>query len=378
MKEVKIVANYLPQFHSIPENDKWWGKGYTDWNAVKKSKPLFQGHCQPNVPLKYNYYDLSNVDSIRWQASLAKQYGVYGFGIYHYWFNSNMKLLEKPAELLLENKDIDIHFCFLWDNSTWKRTWSNVKFGNDWGTENTQNNRTNGENGILAELIYGDEIDWEIHFNYLLPFFMDERYIKIDGRPVFGIFNQDNGTEDLRKMCIFWDKLAKENGFPGIYILGKRNHHGIKVTEHQYDYEPLRHGWLYDSFCGKVYQKIRTKLHIKCGAVDKYDYDHIWKGILKSASTKANDDLFYGAFVSYDDTPRRGKKGKTVVGATPEKFKKYMSKLISISSSQNKEFIFLTAWNEWGEGAYMEPDERLGYQYLEALKESIIQGEEHQ
>ena len=150
MKEVKIVANYLPQFHSIPENDAWWGKGYTDWNAVKKSKPLFQGHCQPNVPLKYNYYDLSNVDSIRWQASLARQFGIYGFGIYHYWFNSNMKLLEKPAELLLENKDIDIHFCFLWDNSTWKRTWSNVKFGNDWGTENTQNNRKNGENGILA------------------------------------------------------------------------------------------------------------------------------------------------------------------------------------------------------------------------------------
>ena len=375
MSNIKVIANYLPQFHSIPENDKWWGEGYTDWNAVKKSKPLYSGHCQPNKPLDDNYYDLSDADNIRWQVELARKYGVYGFGIYHYWFNSNLKLLEKPAEILLTNKDIDIHFCFLWDNATWKRTWSNVKYANDWGVSNTNNDSSNQSNGILAELIYGDEVDWEKHFDYLLPFFKDDRYIKIDGKPVFGIFNQENGTENLIKLIKCWNRLAIENGFTGMYILGKKNHHSVNVTNHLYDYEPIRHGWLHDSFFGKVYQKLRTSFHKRMNYVDKYSYDKIWNGIIRSAKEDGDVDLFYGAFVSYDDTPRRGRKGKIVCGASPEKFKKYMSKLVEISAAQNKEYIFLTAWNEWGEGAYMEPDEKNGYAYLDALKSAIDENE---
>lgn len=376
MKKVKIIANYLPQFHSIPENDRWWGKNYTDWNAVKKSKSLFRGHAQPNQPLNDNYYDLSDVENIKWQVELANRYGIYGFGIYHYWFSSNQKLLEKPGELILNNKDINIHYCFLWDNSTWKRTWSNVKFGNDWGTENVNNDLNNQSNGVLAELIYGDEADWKLHFEYLLKFFEDDRYIKIDNKPVFGIFNQDNGTETLNKMVLFWDELARKRGFSGVYILGKKNHHRITITDNLYDYEPLKHGWLYDSFVGKVYQKIRTNMYKKIGIVDKYDYDKIWNRIIKSAEAAKEEKLFYGAFVSYDDTPRRGKKGKVVLGSTPGKFQNYMCKLIEISKKHEKEFIFLTAWNEWGEGAYLEPDKKNRFAYLEALKSAIDANEE--
>ena len=375
MNQIKIIANYLPQFHSIPENDKWWGKGYTDWVAVKKSKPLFKGHLQPHIPLNGNYYDLSKIENIRWQVDLANKYGIYGFAIYHYWFNSNEQLLQKPGELILQNKDINTHFCFIWDNSTWKRTWSNVKFGNDWGIQNV-NNSEDQSNGILAELIYGNEKDWKIHFDYLLDFFKDDRYIKIDNRPVFGIFNQDNGTEKLKQMCLYWDNLSKKKGFSGIYILGKRNHHGITITDYLYDYEPLKHGWLFDVFWGKVYQKLRTGTYKKLNKVDKYNYDKIWKGIIQSAKRNKNNKLFYGAFVSYDDTPRRGAKGKTVVGAKPEKFEKYMRRLIEISESQNKEYVFLTAWNEWGEGAYLEPDEKNGYAYLEALKNALCKDED--
>ncbi|MBQ0066894.1 MAG: glycoside hydrolase family 99-like domain-containing protein, partial [Phascolarctobacterium sp.] len=144
--KVKVIANYLPQYHRIPENDMWWGEGYTDWVATKNAKPLFEGHRQPRIPLDNNYYDLSDVNTIRWQAQLARKYGVYGFGIYHYWFNSNMQLLQKPAELLLKNKDIDINFMFIWDNSSWIRSWSNIKECNDWAPkfDREQKNTDNG------------------------------------------------------------------------------------------------------------------------------------------------------------------------------------------------------------------------------------------
>ena len=132
VNKVKVIANYLPQYHTIPENDKWWGKGFTDWIAVKATEPAYEGHNQPRVPLNENYYSLDCADSIRWQASLAREYGIYGFGIYHYWFSSNQQLLQKPAELLLQNKDIDINFMFIWDNLTWKRTWSKLSRGLDW------------------------------------------------------------------------------------------------------------------------------------------------------------------------------------------------------------------------------------------------------
>lgn len=369
--DIKIIANYLPQFHETEENDKWWGKGYTDWNAVKKSKSLFSGHRQPKVPLNDNYYDLSDINAIKWQAGLANRYGIYGFAMYHYWFHSDMHLLEKPSEIILANEDINIHICFIWDNSTWKRTWSNVRFGNDWGSQNLNDNADNSSDGILAELIYGDEKEWKIHFDYLLTFFKDNRYIKVGNRPVFGVFNQDNGTETLKKMFSYWDSLAKENGFDGMYILGKKNHHGVMISDYQYEYEPLKHGWLYESFCGKVYQRLRTGLHKKFNFVDKYNYDSIWINLINEAKISAKKDIWYGAFVGYDDTPRRGAKGKVVVGSTPDKFEYYLKKLISISKEQGKEFIFLTAWNEWGEGAYLEPDTRNGYAYLEAVNNAL-------
>ena len=177
INDVKIIANYLPQYHQIPENDKWWGKGFTDWIAVKKSTPLYDKHRQPKVPLNENYYDLSEVENIRWQAKLAKEYGIYGFGIYHYWFSSEMQLLQKPSELLLENQDIDIHFMFIWDNFTWKRTWSKLANGAAYAPafDGEVKEETNQDNGILAELKYGNEEDWKIHFDYLLKFFKDDR-----------------------------------------------------------------------------------------------------------------------------------------------------------------------------------------------------------
>lgn len=364
----KIIANYLPQFHRIPENDKWWGEGFTDWEAVKKAKPLYKGHIQPKEPLDGNYYSLDNADTIRKQAKLAKKYGVYGFGIYHYWFNSKMQLLQKPAELILANKDIDINFMFIWDNSSWKRTWSNVKNANDWApnfdgnAELEQKEREVNASGILAELVYGDEKDWKTHFDYLLPFFKDERYIKVDNKPVFGIFQPNNDFETVKKMVEYWDKLAKEAGFDGIRCMGRDWTIG-KNLEYKMRYTPLVSVGIFD----RILQGIKRRLARYTNRIFFYDYDWHWREILYYAK-KADDKTYLSGFVTYDDTPRRGIKARIVKGATPQKFEKYLKRLLKISTDQKKELIFVSAWNEWGEGMCLEPDKQYGYQWLEALK----------
>lgn len=370
---VKVIANYLPQYHSIPENDAWWGKGYTDWVAVKKSTPLYEGHNQPRIPYNNNYYSLDELDTVKWQAEIARKYGVYGFGIYHYWFNSQMHLLDKPVLILEENKDIDINYMFIWDNSTWKRTWSNVEFSNDWAPlyENEGSQINKQGTGILAELIYGDEKDWEKHFNYLLNFFNDSRYIKKDNKPVFAIYNQNNDVNTLNKMCDYWDELAKQHGFDGVTIIGKTNNQSISFTEYSFLYEPEWSGWLWHN----QFERVKNKLYVKKCNLKKtpimYDYDKIYKKIIKNAKKNTDKNCYFSGFVSYDDTPRRGVNGRIVQGSTPEKFEIYIKKLIEISKNQGKDYLFITAWNEWGEGAYLEPDTKNEYAYLKSLKKAI-------
>ena len=362
----KIIAMYLPQYHQIPENDLWWGEGYTDWKAVKEAKKQFPGHKQPRVPLEKKYYDLSNVDNIRIQAELANKYGVYGFGIYHYWFSSQQILLNTPVELLYKNKDINIHYFFTWDNGSLKRTWINVKFSNILAPlyENSK-----GGPEILAQLDYGSESEWKKHFDYLLPFFKDERYIKLDGKPLFGIFNQDNEPTTLKKMFEYWNLLAKEQGLNGICILGRSNLSKTVVADYQFDYEPCTHGWLGKNKIQRAYHKIKDQSRLKLGMLKKYKYSDVWNEIIKDVSD--NKNYLPGAFVRYDDTPRRGKNSSIVIGENPNDFEHFMKQLLVISNKKDKEYIFLTAWNEWGEGAYLEPDEENKYQYLEALKRAI-------
>lgn len=163
----KVIAFYLPQFHRIPENDKWWGKGFTDWVSSKNARPLFPGHNQPRIPAHENYYNLLDKETICWQAELARKAGVYGFCIYHYWFGNHKQLLEKPAENLLQWKDIDINYCFSWVNESWIYSWSKYK-GGAWLYTNVKGNAE--ARGLLVKQEYGDENEWKRHFEYLLPF----------------------------------------------------------------------------------------------------------------------------------------------------------------------------------------------------------------
>lgn len=371
--ECKIIANYLPQFHTIPENDKWWGEGFTDWIAVKNAIPLFEGHDEPRVPLGNHYYDLSQKEAVAEQAELAVRYGIYGFGIYHYWFSSKMNLLHKPAEIILQNTDINIHYMFIWDNASWKRTWSNVKgYTNDWAPAfDVGKDHSMKEKGLLAELCYGGEQEWKAHFEYLLPYFRDERYIKINGRPAFAIFSQVNEPEILAEMIQYWNELARNDGFQGITILGRHNSRNISVADYEFYYEPMWHGWVWHNQAERIKNKIYETWCRNMKKPGVFRYDHIWNRIIHTAEKADDTKVFYSGFVSYDDTPRRGRKGKLILGGTPEKFRYYLEQLLNISNKQNKEYLFLTAWNEWGEGAYLEPDMVNGYAYLEAVKKAL-------
>lgn len=361
--KTKIIANYLPQFHRIPENDKWWGEGFTDWTTVKNAKKMHDNTNQPKEPLNDNYYSLDNIDSIKWQCKLAKDNGIYGFGIYHYWFSSELCLLDKPVWLLHENKDIDMPFLLIWDNVSWKRSWDAVRFSNDWAPlyENATESLKE-KSGMLAELKYGDEVEWKKHFEYLLPLMQDDRYIKNNNKPVLAIFNQDNDSEILSKMFKYWNELAIQNEFDGIEIWGKVNNRNINISDYQFNYEPHEHGFV----AHNIFEKIINKLDKRKPQI--YDYDTIWDKIIKSAEGCKDNRLIYGGFVNYDDTPRRGMKGKIVINSAPEKFGKYLNSLCDIAEKQGKEYIFLTAWNEWGEGAYLEPDKEFEMAYLSKVE----------
>jgi len=363
MSDVKVFAMYLPQYHETEENSKFWGDGFTDWISVKKAESLYDGHVQPKVPLNELYYDLSREDSIKWQADLARKYGVDGWGIYHYWFNSEKCMLTKPAEIILKNKDIQMSYFFAWDNASWKRTWSKLK-GNAWSPieDGIDKNIKTISPEILIKYQLGDECDWDNHFNYLLPYFKDSRYVKKNNKPLFLIYNY---CDEILKMIDYWNHLSIKNGLNGVDIVFSYNpFHGIPQDVFKFKYEPLYSGWgrTIDRAL-RVINKIKEHKDLAL-----YDYDKVWKNLINSAKRCKDNKMYYGAFVGYDDSPRRGNNGKAIIGFSPAKFAKYLKELIKICQKQEKEYIFLTAWNEWSEGAHLEPDIEHEYSYLKAYQ----------
>ena len=353
--DLKTIAMYLPQFHRTSENDKWWGEGFTDWIAVKKANRFYKEHNQPRVPLNKNYYNLLEHDIMVWQADLMKKYRVDGMCIYHYWFENGKRILEKPIENLLKWKEISMPFCFCWANETWSRTWKKLSGTNTW-TSLFEVKNDCSKNGILLKQNYGREKEWEEHFSYLLPFFKDERYIKLEGKPVFVIF-KPNMIFSLWDMMNLFNKLAKDNGFPGVYVIGMEEQEMIGL----------------DAGCiRQPNDSMERYLNEKSLPFQRpmiYGYDELWSIVHKRKLRK--DKVYLCGFVDYDNSPRMGKSGRIVSGASPQKFYKNFKNLYQKSLMMEHEFIFINAWNEWGESMYLEPDERYGYQYLEALTKVV-------
>ena len=359
---MKTIAMYLPQFHRIPENDAWWGEGFTEWTAVKAAKPLFAGHMQPNVPYGAYYYDLSEKSTMEWQAALAKKYRLDGFCFYHYYFKNGRKILEKPAQQLLQWKDIDMPFCFCWANETWARTWSNVGDKNSWGDKfETERANEHAGSGVLLEQDYGEEDAWEKHFYELLPYFTDRRYITCEGRPVFLLYKPEK-IFCLQRMLECWDNLAKREGIPRPYIVGVNINHAIRGVDAVLLLGPSAYRDV--ELSGRLNHTCRKE----GVTVEPY-------GQLCNAGAKAPEidgtTTYFSVVAGYDDTPRRGNGGCLVEGRTPELFAACLDRMLEKSAAAGNQFLFLNAWNEWGEGMYLEPDERNGFRYLEAVKRSV-------
>lgn len=366
INDVKLIAMYLPQFHVVPENETWWGEGFTEWTNTKKATPLYKGHEQPKTPLGEDYYDLLNPEVLKRQALQAEKYGIYGFSFYHYWFGNGKKLLYRPAEILLSNKDIRLNFCFTWANQDWTRTW---------------HNGGQGDRELLIKEEYGGKEEWQKHFDYMLPFFEDSRYIKVDNKPVYLLYQIRDLMEQAPGMLEYWNALARKSGFEGIYWIAFDSHRtndsqnyiaGIPEISASADFVP-----------GRVRDEIRSaadwkrtikntvrrilpdKASVPKCFLDLIDYDHYHNRIL---SEMHRETQYWNCLVDYDDSPRRGKNAIIFDGVTPEKFGKYLREYILKSAKENKEFVFVTAWNEWGEGNHLEPDDRYGYRWLEAVQ----------
>lgn len=375
MEKTKIIAYYLPQYHEIPENNEWWGKGFTEWTNVRNCKPVFKGQKQPKVPLNNNYYDLMNKEAVEWQTSLANKYGVYGFCYFHYWFKDGRKILEKPAENLLKWKDIPQNFCFFWANQQWQRTWNNTKVPGTTWTADEKPSEAGANRAVLLEQEYGSEKEWKEHFEYLLPFFKDSRYIKINNKPFFAIYNMDL-IDCSKEMFALWNTLAKENGFDGVHFVSvnqecKDNPYVEAIL--QYGGGILSHSTKYKirSFIRRSFNYLCKKIHLPLHLYNIWNYEFIWKCIT-SVKPYGNIKNYPGGDVHYDDTPRRGKNALYYKNASPLLFEKYLSKQLNRAQNiYNAEYLFLDAWNEWGEGNYLEPDESYGYSFLEALKRSL-------
>lgn len=357
----KVLAYYLPQYHEIPENNKWWGKGFTEWTNVKKSEPLFGGHNQPRIPINQNYYDLLDEKTQIWQSKIAQEHGIGGFCYYHYWFNGK-QLLEKPLINMLNNKSITIPFCFSWANEPWTRAWDGKM------------------KDVLMPQEYGGKEDWKEHLDYLIPFFQDERYIKINNKPVFLIYRLSSIT-DSKAMIEFWDEELKKIGFDGIYITSmltsfdntKANSEEVSALV---EFEPMytvKHKLPLITQGIRYFKKrLNTRLNNKM-TLDIVDYNSIWSKIInrENLSKKYNKKVYLGAFVGWDNSARKGKNALIVENSEPSNFQKYFGEQLDKSLERNNEFLFINAWNEWAEGTYLEPDTTYKYKFLEAIKEEL-------
>lgn len=364
---MKIITFYLPQFYTFRENDKWWGEGFTEWTNVKKATPHFKNHYQPRIPLNNNYYCLTDINTIKWQVDLAHAYGIYGLCFYHYWFKSGKQLLEKPVELFLKNKSLDINFCLSWANEPWTRSWDGQ------------------HNEIIMPQEYGNEDEWKNHFDYLADYFRDDRYIKINNKPLF-VFYRPEIFPALFQMIELWNQMAIDIGFDGISLaiqgpnwnVDKEN--DSDFIDYKIMYEPGYTGNLkirdagIGVYLNTYYYKIRKKLTPQFN-MGCFSYDAYCKSIINRKVE--SEKIIPGFFTGWDNTPRRGDKANVFLGSNPQKFKHYFSKLIKKTRNEyKKDFIFINAWNEWAEGCYLEPDEKYGNAYLEAIKSALQENNE--
>jgi len=365
--KARAIAFYLPQYHPIPENDEWWGKGFTEWTNVTKAKPLFRGHNQPQLPSDLGYYDLRVPEVREQQANLARENGIEGFCYWHYWFGNGRKILERPITEVIKSGKPDYPFCLAWANETWSGIWH----GNP--------------KKILIQQLYPGRQDYIDYFNYLLDAFQDQRYIRIDGKPLFCL----NAPENIPDIVAFTDlfrELAVKNSLEGLYIVANTAlenwdpvahgcdavnlvlignlYRGIPPVENvvyrKYKNQLIKKPWL-----TKIYRKVRRR------PVQVYDYKDVIPFL--TSSKKFAYDAYPCVIPNWDNSPRSGINSMIIRHATPELFERHLSNALELVKDKpdQKKIIFVKSWNEWAEGNYLEPGREFGRQYLNVVKKVL-------
>jgi lipopolysaccharide biosynthesis protein len=339
---VKLIAFYLTQFHPIPENDLWWGKGFTEWTNVTKAKPLFPGHYQPHLPTDLGFYDLRVRETRREQIALAKANGIDGFCYHYYWF-SGKRLLEKPLDDMLADAQSDMPFCLCWANENWTRRWDAA------------------EHEILIAQKYQPEDDLEF-IKGLIPFFQDSRYIRIDGAPMLVVYRPQH-LPDSKKSIATWRSYCAEIGIPQLHV-------ACALTHKNWDHRALG----FDSGVEfPPHNMISEDKSPRLGFFEEFagycpDYKDVAEMYLDRQYSREYSG-FRGVFPSWDNTARRGAIGTVILNGTPENYEFWLSQAIKKTSEEfpdQERFIFINAWNEWAEGCHLEPDRRYGHRFLAA------------
>lgn len=383
--KARVIAFYLPQFHPIPENDKWWGKGFTEWTNVGRAKPLFRGHYQPRVPADLGYYDLRLPEVREAQAQMAREAGIEGFCYWHYWFGNGKQLLERPFNEVLASGKPDFPFCLGWANHSWRT--------NTW----TQGGQQRSD--MIVQQRYEGVEDFKAHFQYALAAFKDKRYITVDGKPLFVIFDPYDLPADFIPM---WRQWATEAGLTGIHFAGytqNSNNRPLKAADGSdytkgffstgeagkyYDYvvdvlgfdAVVSVGTWRAEVCAKnrywfaLQRQLTYRFNMKVSNV--YDYQKVMKHYYVKEDEREN--VYPTLLPQWDRSPRSGLNG-IYHNSRPEYFKKTLRSALDLVKDKQKEhqILFLKSWNEWAEGNYVEPDLRFGHGYLDVLKNCIVE-----
>ena len=356
--KARIIAFYLPQYHPIPENDLWWGKGFTEWTNVGKARKLFPGHYQPRVPADLGYYELRVPETRQAQADMARKYGIEGFCWWHYWFGNGKRLLERPFEEVLASGQPDFPFCLGWANESWQGFWHGL----------------NGRE-VLIEQKYPGREDYVAHFNAVLPALKDSRYLTVDGKPLFMIYRPLNAPEEISLFMKIWQEMAVENGLKGIYFVCQTYEPDRELAPLQaLGFDAVNIVRMYDferkqpsvKRCAKFLHKI-----FRCPTIVPYSKASRW---FVDRKMDSRDGIIPTIIPNWDHSPRTGKKAFILHGSTPELFRSHVDDVLDVlrDKPQEHRIAFVKSWNEWAEGNYLEPDMKFGTGYLEVLREELF------
>jgi len=367
--KARLIAFYLPQFHPIPENDEWWGKGFTEWTNTAKAKPMFRGHYQPHVPTDLGFYDLQLPEARIAQAEMAREYGVEGFCYWHYWFGNGRRLLERPFNEVLKSGQPDFPFCLGWANESWSGIWHG------------------SPKKVLMEQQYPGITDYKNHFDSVLGAFRDRRYITVEGKPLFMIYRM-NKLPNPKEFSECWRSLSAKAGLRGVYLLGFSSDPTLKPAEFGFDgvvldphigirklRERAEKGWI------KLLENFRTGIYLRNLYKQVFNKPTIYSysDFIDYAPVPLRDDPAQIPCVmpNWDNTPRSMFRGIVLKDSSPRHFKEHLRRTISqiLDRDYDKRIIFLKSWNEWAEGNHVEPDLRFGRAYLDVIKDAILPDE---